>query len=63
MEIPNIGTGSVSGTLKLNFQLRISDRLFLPKTDNDVKSDLFIRLEYLEGEPVDIPLSEGEFVD
>ena len=62
MEIPNIGKGPVSGTLKLNFQLRISDRLFLPKTDNDVKSDLFIRLEYL-GKTVDIPLSEGEFVD
>lgn len=62
MEIPNIGKGPVSGTLKLNFQLRISDRLFLPKTDNDVKSDLFIRLEYL-GKTIDIPLSEGEFVD
>ena len=62
MEIPNIGKGPVSGTLKLNFQLRISDRLFLPNTDNDVKSDLFIRLKYL-GKTVDIPLSKGEFVD
>ena len=62
MEIPNIGKEKVGGTLKLNFQLRISDRLFLPNTDNDVKSDLFIRLEYLE-KTVNIPLSEGKFVD
>ena len=62
MAVPNIGTGSVSGTLKLNFQLRISDRLFLPNLDNDVKSDLFIRLTYLD-KVMDIPLSEGKFVD
>lgn len=62
MEIPNIGKGLISGTLKLNFQLRISDKLFLPNIDNDVKSDLFIRLEYLE-KTVNIPLSEGKFVD
>ena len=62
MAVPNIGTGSVSGTLKLNFQLRISDRLFLPNLDNDVKSDLFIRLTYLD-KVMDIPLSKGKFVD
>ena len=62
MAVPNIGTGSVSGVLKLNFQLRISDRLFLPNLDNDVKSDLFIRLTYLD-KVMDIPLSKGKFVD
>lgn len=62
MAVPNIGTGSVSGTLKLNFQLRISDRLFLPNLDNDVKSDLFIRLTYLD-KVMDISLSKGKFVD
>jgi hypothetical protein len=62
MVVPNIGTGPVDGTIKLNFQLRISDKLFLPKNNNSVKSDLFIRLEYLD-ELVDVPLSNGKFVD
>lgn len=64
MKIPKLGEGKISGDLKLNFQLRISDFLFLPTVENDVKTDLCIRVnfEHLD-DPIDIPLSEGEFVD
>ena len=64
MKIPKLGEGKVSGNLKLNFQLRISDFLFLPTVENDVKTDLFIRIDFEHlNEPIDISLSEGDFVD
>jgi hypothetical protein len=64
MKIPKLGKGTVSGNLKLNFQLRISDFLFLPTVENDVKTDLCIRInfEHLD-DSIDIPLSKGKFVD
>ena len=64
MNIPKLGEGTISGDLKLNFQLRISDFLFLPTEENDVKTDLCIRINFEHlNESIDISLSEGKFVD
>ena len=64
MKIPKLGEGQVSGDLKLNFQLRISDSLFLPTLDNDVKTDICIRIkfEHLQN-PIDVSVSDGKFID
>ena len=64
MKIPKLGEGQVSGDLKLNFQLRISDSLFLPTLDNDVKTDICIRIkfEHLQ-DPIDVSVSDGKFID
>lgn len=67
MTIPKLGEGIVSGDLRLNFQLRISDSLFLPKTDNDVKSDLYIGIKFGERtkDKFDelISLKDAKFID
>ena len=67
MTIPKLGEGSVSGDLRLNFQLRISDSLFLPKPDNDVKSDLYIGIKFGERtkDKFDelISLKDAKFID
>ena len=63
MTIPKLGEGLVSGKLKLNFQLRISDFLFLPSSENEVKSDLYIRFEIEDKNPIDISIAEGKYID
>lgn len=67
MTIPKLGEGIVSGDLRLNFQLRISDSLFLPKPDNDVKSDLYIGIKFGEKtkDKFDelISLKDAKFID
>jgi hypothetical protein len=67
MTIPKLGEGVVSGDLRLNFQLRISDSLFLPKPDNDVKSDLYIGIKFGERtkDKFDelISLKDAKFID
>ena len=63
MTIPKLGEGLVSGKLKLNFQLRISDFLFLPSSENEVKSDLYIRFEIEDKNLIDISISEGKYID
>ena len=67
MTIPKLGEGTVNGNLRLNFQLRISDHLFLPNQDNDVKSDLYIEIKFGEKDKPDfkelISLEKADFIE
>jgi len=72
IEAPTIRTDDpnevITCTSHLNFQLRISDKLFLPKDNDDsVKTDLGIDLEFIKNgvlfEEETISLTDGEFID
>jgi hypothetical protein len=63
MQIPKLGTTTFSGNVKLNFQLKISDQLFL-QSNEQLKSDLYIKIECSEKDiEKEVPLTKGKFLD
>lgn len=68
--VPQISDAQViEGDIKLNFQFRISDDIYLPTTsekENDIKSDLVIELNFKWGSSdiyEEVSLSKGEFIE
>jgi hypothetical protein len=56
--------GKVNCELKLNFQFKISDKLFLPsETNATVSSDIGIKIEINNKEVENVCLSKGKFID
>lgn len=63
MQVPKLGTEKFDGKVKLNFQLNISDQLFL-QSDEQLKLDLYIKVECKEkGISEEISLTKGRFLD
>lgn len=63
MQIPKLGTTTFSGNVKLNFQLNISDQLFL-QSDEQLKLDLYIKIECSEKDvKKEVSLTKGKFLD
>lgn len=65
LEAPSLSTNDkIDCTLKLNFQFKISDKLFLPSEFNEnVASDIGIKIEINDKEVEDLSLSKGKFID
>lgn len=66
---PTLGNGPFDCKVNLNFQFRISDYLFLPKTvnnksnENDIKSDIGIKIKFSNGKEETIYLNKGKFIN
>ena len=65
---PSIGMGeTIDCKASLNFQFKISDKLLLPTENNDVKTDIGIKLVIKSSEKTkverDISLFSGKFID
>lgn len=71
IEAPSLSIGeTIDCKIKLNFQFRISDKLFLPSITNNedsIKSDIGIRVEIRNSAKVskveDVSLNGGKFID
>lgn len=71
IEAPSLSVGeTIDCKIKLNFQFRISDKLFLPSIINNedsIKSDIGIRVEIRNSTKVskveDVSLNGGKFID
>ena len=67
IEAPSLGEGEFDCKINLNFQLRISDYLFLPIYNSNIQSDLKIKVSFKTNDKIIhskiVDLSKGKFID
>lgn len=67
IEAPSLGEGEFDCKINLNFQLRISDYLFLPIYNSNIQSDLKIKVNFKTNDKIIyskiVDLSKGKFID